>query len=85
MDVHTKRNLELTETLRLKQRQYSLLWLLDKTKTAMGSRMLKNYIENPLIDTDEINKRYNIAVIFRGVTMCFIKERVWMVQILINV
>ena len=61
MDVHTKRNLELTETLRLKQRQYSLLWLLDKTKTAMGSRMLKNYIENPLVDIDEINKRYNIV------------------------
>ena len=40
MDIHTKRNLELTETLRLKQRNYSLIWLLDKTKTAMGSRML---------------------------------------------
>ncbi len=61
MDVHTKRNLELTETLRLKQRQYSLIWLLDKTKTAMGSRMLKTYIENPLIDKNEINKRYNIV------------------------
>jgi len=61
MDIHTKRNLELTETLRLKQRQYSLLWLLDKTKTAMGSRLLKTYIENPLIDKDEINKRYDIV------------------------
>lgn len=61
MDIHTKRNLELTETLRLKQRQYSLLWLLDKTKTAMGSRLLKTYIENPLIDIDEINKRYDIV------------------------
>ena len=61
MDIHTKRNLELIETLRLKQRQYSLIWLLDKTKTAMGSRMLKNYIENPLIDIDEINKRYDIV------------------------
>ena len=61
MDIHTKRNLELTETLRLKERQYSLLWLLDKTKTAMGSRMLKNYIENPLIDINEINKRYDIV------------------------
>ncbi len=61
MDIHTKRNLELTETLRLKQRQYSLIWLLDKTKTAMGSRMLKNYIENPLIDITEINKRYDIV------------------------
>ena len=61
MDIHTKRNLELIETLRLKQRQYSLIWLLDKTKTAMGSRMLKTYIENPLIDIDEINKRYDIV------------------------
>ena len=59
MDVHTKRNLELTETLRLKQRNYSLIWLLDKTKTAMGSRTLKNMIENPLIDKKEIEKRYD--------------------------
>ena len=61
MDIHTKRNLELTETLRLKQRNYSLIWLLDKTKTAMGSRLLKNYIENPLIDEKEINRRYKIV------------------------
>ena len=61
MDIHTKRNLELTETTRLKQRNYSLLWLLDKTKTAMGSRMLKKWIENPLIDIKEINNRYDIV------------------------
>src|SRR5574344_1003203 len=61
MDIHTKRNLELTETLRLKQRNYSLIWLLDKTKTAMGSRMLKNWIENPLISMDKINYRYDIV------------------------
>lgn len=61
MNVHTKRNLELTETLRLKQRNYSLIWLLDKTKTAMGSRMLKSMIENPLIDKKEINKRYDMV------------------------
>ena len=59
MDVHTKRNLELVETLRLKQRNYSLLWLLDKTKTAMGSRMLKGMIESPLIDDNELNRRYD--------------------------
>jgi len=59
MDVHTKRNLELTETLRTKERNYSLIWLLDKTKTAMGSRMLKNMIENPLINKEEIEKRYD--------------------------
>ncbi len=58
-DTHTKRNLELTETIRLKERTYSLLWLLDKTKTAMGSRLLKHNIENPLTDTHEINRRYD--------------------------
>lgn len=61
MDIHTKRNLELTETLRLKQRNYSLIWLLDKTKTAMGSRLLKNYIENPILDKDTLNKRYDMV------------------------
>ena len=61
MDIHTKRNLELTETLRLKERTYSLLWLLDNTKTAMGSRKLKLWIENPLIDLGEIEKRYDIV------------------------
>ena len=59
MNVHTKRNLELTETIRLKQRNYSLIWLLDKTKTAMGSRMLKNMIEFPLIDKEKIENRYD--------------------------
>ncbi len=59
MDVHTKRNLELTETLRLKERNYSLIWLLDKTKTAMGARLLKNFILNPLADKKEIEKRYD--------------------------
>lgn len=61
MDVHTKRNLELTETLRLKQRNYSLIWLLDKTKTAMGARTLKNYVLNPLVDKKEIEKRYDMV------------------------
>ena len=60
MDIHTKRNLELTETLRLKQRNYSLIWLLDKTKTAMGSRLLKQYIENPILDVNTLNKRYDM-------------------------
>lgn len=59
-DIHTKKNLELTETIRLREKTYSLLWLLDKTKTAMGSRCLKTNIENPLTDKDEINKRYDI-------------------------
>ncbi len=64
MDIHTKRNLELTETLRLKQRNYSLIWLLDKTKTAMGSRMLKSYIERPLINIEEIENRYDVVDTF---------------------
>ena len=59
-DIHTKKNLELTETIRLREKTYSLLWLLDKTKTAMGSRCLKTNIENPLTDKDEINRRYDI-------------------------
>ena len=61
MDIHTKRNLELTENLRTKERTYSLLWLLDKTKTAMGSRMLKQMIENPLVDKEEIENRYDMV------------------------
>ena len=60
MDIHTLRNLELTETLRLKERTYSLIWLLDKTKTAMGSRALKNYLLNPLKDIKVINNRYDM-------------------------
>ena len=50
IDTSTRRNLELTETLREKQKRGSLLWVLDKTKTAMGARLLRNYIEQPLVD-----------------------------------
>ena len=57
MNIHTIRNLELLETLRLKVRKYSLIWLLDKTKTAMGSRTLKNWLMNPLKDEEKINRR----------------------------
>ena len=59
-DIHTKKNLELTETIRNHDRTYSLLWLLDKTKAAMGSRYLKMNIESPLTDRVEIERRYNI-------------------------
>ena len=58
-DVNTKKNLELTETLRNRERQFSLLWLLDKNKTAMGSRFLKHNIENPLTNKNEIERRYD--------------------------
>ena len=61
MDIHTKRNLELTESLRLKDRNYSLLWLLDNTKTAMGSRKLRQWIETPLKEKRLIEKRLNIV------------------------
>lgn len=57
LDSSTRRNLELTETLREKQKRGSLLWVLDKTKTAMGARTLRQYIEQPLIDKNEIEKR----------------------------
>ena len=57
LDSATRRNLELTETLREKQKRGSLLWVLDKTKTAMGARMLRSYIEQPLIDMREIDER----------------------------
>jgi len=60
MNIHTVRNLELVETLRLKERQNSLIWLIDKTKTAMGSRMLKQMLLNPLRDKLEINKRLDM-------------------------
>lgn len=60
-DNNTKRNLELTETLRRKERTYSLFWLLDKCKTAMGSRFLKETISSPLTDKKEIIRRYDIV------------------------
>ncbi len=57
LDSSTRRNLELTETLREKQKRGSLLWVLDKTKTAMGARTLRSYIEQPLVDKAEMEKR----------------------------
>lgn len=59
LDEHTKRNLELTETLRLREKTYSLLWLLDKNQTAMGSRLLRKNLEFPLIDKKELERRYH--------------------------
>lgn len=57
IDSSTRRNLELVETLREKQKRGSLLWVLDKTKTAMGARMLRSFVEQPLIEKAEIEKR----------------------------
>ena len=57
IDSSSRRNLELVETMREKQKRGSLLWVLDKTKTAMGARTLRSYVEQPLIDAEEIEKR----------------------------
>lgn len=57
IDSSSRRNLELVETMREKQKRGSLLWVLDKTKTAMGARMLRSYVEQPLIDKAEIERR----------------------------
>ena len=57
IDSSSRRNLELVETLREKQKRGSLLWVLDKTKTAMGARTLRSYVEQPLIDKDELERR----------------------------
>ena len=57
IDSSTRRNLELTETMRDKSKRGSLLWVLDKTKTAMGARQLKSFIEQPLVSVDEIIRR----------------------------
>lgn len=57
IDSSSRRNLELVETLREKQKRGSLLWVLDKTKTAMGARMMRSFVEQPLIDADQINER----------------------------
>lgn len=71
LDSSTRRNLELVETMREKNKKGSLLWILDKTKTAMGARCLRFFIEQPLIDKDEIIKRQdaieelNLALIER--------------------
>ncbi len=59
IDLSTRRNLELTETLRSKDKKGSLLWVLDKTKTAVGHRLLQQYIEQPLINIVAINNRLN--------------------------
>lgn len=66
MDTHTIRNLELIETTRLKERTYSLLWFLDKTKTAMGARLLKTNIISPIKDKDELENRYHQIEVFNN-------------------
>ena len=73
-DFHTKKNLELTETIRDNTRNNSLLWLLDKTKTAMGSRYLKQNLLSPLRDKEKIERRFNYIEKF--LTNFLVKENI---------
>ena len=69
LDSSTRRNLELCETLREKQKRGSLLWVLDKTKTAMGARTLRKYIEQPLIDKEAVERRLDAVEEFKAVAI----------------
>ncbi|MBR3560735.1 MAG: DNA mismatch repair protein MutS [Oscillospiraceae bacterium] len=69
LDLSARRNLELTETMRGKEKRGSLLWVLDKTKTAMGARCLRSYLERPLRDASEINRRLSAVEALTKLTM----------------
>lgn len=64
MDYYAKRNLELTESIRLKSKKGTLLWLMDETKTPMGARRLKQWIDRPLINKERVEERLNIVESF---------------------
>ncbi len=67
LDLNTRRNLELLETMRNKERRGSLLWVLDKTKTAMGKRLIRSWIEQPLLSPAKISQRQNaVAELFEN-------------------
>ena len=70
IDSSTRRNLELVETLREKQKRGTLLWVLDKTKTAMGARMLRSYVEQPLIDRMQIEQRLDAVAELKKNMIC---------------
>ena len=70
LDSSTRRNLELCETLREKQKRGSLLWALDKTRTAMGGRTLRKYVEQPLIDAESIDERLNSVEELKNNAIC---------------
>ena len=69
LDLSARRNLELTETLRGKEKRGSLLWVLDKTRTAMGARCLRSYLERPLREVNAINRRLGAVEALVGNTM----------------
>lgn len=66
LDISSRKNLELTSTIRDKSKKGSLLWVLDKTKTAAGARLLRRWLEQPLIDVSEIEKRQDGVEAFRN-------------------
>lgn len=66
MDVNTRRNLELCETMRTKEKKGSLLWVLDKTRTAMGARALRKFVEMPLVNSYQINRRLDAVAELAG-------------------
>ncbi len=67
IDIFTRRNLEISETMRNKSKRGSLLWVLDKTKTAMGARLLRSFVEKPLVDPAKITKRlYAVSELFEA-------------------
>ncbi len=70
LDLNARRNLELTETLRSKDKKGSLLWVLDKTRTSMGSRMLRSWLEKPLMDPAEISRRQGAVEELVEDTLC---------------
>ena len=66
LDINARRNLEITEKMRDKSKKGTLLWVLDKTSTSMGGRMLRRWLNDPLIDTLEINNRLNAVKILKN-------------------
>jgi DNA mismatch repair protein MutS len=70
LDMDARRNLELTETMRSKEKKGSLLWVLDKTQTAMGGRLLRSWLEKPLLDAVEIGRRQSAVEELVGATVC---------------
>jgi len=70
LDLDARRNLELTETMRSKDKKGSLLWVLDKTHTAMGGRMLRSWLEKPLLDVNQITRRHSAVAELVEATIC---------------
>ena len=70
LDLDARRNLELTETMRSKDKKGSLLWVLDKTHTAMGGRMIRSWLEKPLLDAAEISRRHSAVAELVEATIC---------------